>query len=103
MKEQPTEQPVEESSGILKKESKWYDKKALVIILLIIFFPVGLYALWKNNKFSMISKGIITAVIAILLIFGFMGEQEDQGKGTDKIVNRETPITTTVSPGVTMS
>ena len=93
MKEQPTGQPVEESSEILKKESKWYDKKALVIILLVIFFPVGLYALWKSNRFSKMSKGIITAVvIAILLIFGFMDEQEektiqDQQKTVEKKSN----------------
>ena len=32
MKEQPTGQPVEESSEILKKESKWYDKKAVFAV-----------------------------------------------------------------------
>ena len=94
MKEQPTGQPVKESSEILKKESKWYDKKALVIILLVIFFPVGLYALWKSNRFSKMSKGIITAVvIAILLIFGFMDEQEEKTiQGQQKTVEKKSNI-----------
>ena len=73
-------------------KTNWYDKKALVIILLVIFFPVGLYALWKSNRFSKMSKGIITAVIVILLIFGFMDEQEektiqDQQKTVEKKSN----------------
>ena len=59
-------------------KNKWYDKKALVIILLIIFFPVGLYALWKNNKFSMISKGVITVIVAFfVVIFALQGNQPE--------------------------
>lgn len=89
MKEQPTGQPVEESSEILKKESKWYDKKTLVIILLIIFFPVGIYALWKNKQFSTITKSIITGVVIFSLIFFIISSQEanDALSETNKLWN----------------
>jgi hypothetical protein len=33
---------------------KWYEKTWLVIIIIILFFPVGLYGLWKSSS---ISKG----------------------------------------------
>ncbi|WP_394775437.1 hypothetical protein [Flavobacterium sp.] len=45
--------------------SSWYEKKWLVIILCIIFFPIGLYALWKN---TIISKGWKISIIIISLI-----------------------------------
>lgn len=28
----------------------WYEKTWITIILCIVFFPVGLYALWKNSS-----------------------------------------------------
>jgi K+ transporter len=52
----------------LTKQSKWYDKTWLVIILCIIFFPVGLYALWKNSSISKGWKIGVTIVIALIVI-----------------------------------
>ncbi len=52
----------------LKTQSKWYDKTWLVVLLCIFFFPVGLYALWKN---SFISKGWkigVTIIIAFIVL-----------------------------------
>jgi hypothetical protein len=30
-------------------QNKWYNKTWLVVILCLVFFPIGLYALWKSN------------------------------------------------------
>ena len=49
---------------------KWYDNKALVIVLLIVFFPVGLYALWKNQHFSKNAKLVGTLIILLLCLVG---------------------------------
>lgn len=49
-------------------QSKWYDKTWLVIVLCIIFFPVGLYALWKNQSIAKGWKIGITVVIALIVI-----------------------------------
>lgn len=46
-------------------QSKWYDKTWLVIVLCIIFFPVGLYALWKNQSISKGWKIGVTVVITL--------------------------------------
>lgn len=47
---------------------KWYDNKVLVILLCVIFFPVGLYALWKTDEFAKPVKIAVTAIIAILFV-----------------------------------
>lgn len=49
--------------------SKWYDKKALVIILCIVFFPAGLYSLWKNTTFSKASKIVISVLVALMVVY----------------------------------
>jgi hypothetical protein len=49
-------------------QSKWYDKTWLVIVLCIFFFPVGLYALWKNQSISKGWKVGVTVVIALIVL-----------------------------------
>ena len=49
-------------------ELKWYQKPTGVIILLIIFFPVGLYQMWKNELWTKKTRWIATGVVAVMLI-----------------------------------
>lgn len=55
--------------------SAWYEKTWLVILLCIIFFPVGLYALWKNTT---ISKGwkIAATTAIVLIVIANLGESQ---------------------------
>lgn len=46
----------------------WYNKTGAVFLLCIIFFPVGLYALWKSSKIGKGWKITWTAVIVLLVI-----------------------------------
>lgn len=48
--------------------SKWYNKTWLVIVLCIVFFPVGLYALWKNQSISKGWKIGVTIAIALIIL-----------------------------------
>jgi hypothetical protein len=48
--------------------AKWYDKTWLVIVLCIIFFPVGLYALWKNGSISKGVKIVVTVIISLIVL-----------------------------------
>ena len=56
-------------------KEKWYDNNLNVIILCILFFPVGLYALWKNR---FISKGwkIGVSVVFGLIIIASLGNTD---------------------------
>lgn len=49
-------------------ELKWYQKPAGVIILLIFFFPVGLYLMWKNELWTKQTRWIVTGVLALIVI-----------------------------------
>ena len=42
----------------------------IAIVLLIIFFPVGLYLMWARTRWDRTVKVIVTAVIVVLLILG---------------------------------
>lgn len=55
------------------QEDKWYNKNVTVIVLLILFFPVGIYGLWKNKNFSSTIKLVITSVFGIFIIISGIG------------------------------
>jgi hypothetical protein len=44
----------------------WYENTWIVALLCISFFPVGLYALWKNSKISKGWKIGVTIIIGLL-------------------------------------
>lgn len=50
------------------KSNAWYEKSWLAILLCIIFFPVGLYALWKNSTIKKGWKIAITVIIALIVV-----------------------------------
>lgn len=50
------------------KDVRWYDKKGTIILLCILFFPVGLYGLWKNESISKGWKVGVTSLFAFIII-----------------------------------
>lgn len=55
----------------------------MVVVLMIVFFPVGLYVLWKNSRYTTKTKGIVTVVVALLVVIG-MGAQAAAQKSLDE-------------------
>jgi len=49
---------------------KWYDRRWIPVLLLILFFPVGILAVWANHRFSRWTKVILTALVPFLLVVG---------------------------------
>lgn len=43
-----------------------YKKSWFVIIMLVIFFPIGLYLMWAHTDWNKAAKWIVTAVIAVI-------------------------------------
>ncbi len=61
-------------------EEKWYEKTWLVVVLLFVFFPVGLYALWKNTKIGKGWKVGGTAVIVLAVLINLAGGGSGAGE-----------------------
>ncbi|MGH2664868.1 hypothetical protein [Flavobacterium sp.] len=71
MKPIKNEKPVNNSNSFSKNNKttdSWYEKTWLVVLLCILFFPVGLYALWKNSSIAKGFKIGVTVIIALILI-----------------------------------
>jgi hypothetical protein len=49
-------------------KNEWFEKQWLVYLLCLVFFPVGLYGLWKNQSISKGLKIAITVVITLVLL-----------------------------------
>lgn len=53
----------------MKNSTPWYNKTGLVILLIIFIFPVGLYALWKNEKAPKALKVVVSLFFVIVFVF----------------------------------
>jgi hypothetical protein len=73
----------------------WYEKTWLVILLCVIFFPVGLYALWKNSSIGKGWKIGVTAIIALIIIAN-IGNKDDKTTSASSSNNTTSEETTTV-------
>jgi hypothetical protein len=51
-----------------KPKRKWYDSQTTVILLCLLFFPIGLYALWKSNTITKTWKVVFTIIISLIVI-----------------------------------
>ena len=56
---------------------KWFDSKPIVVVSMILFFPLGLYALWKNSAFSTKTKWTVTGIVALLVCIGGLVDEPD--------------------------
>jgi hypothetical protein len=74
------------------KSNAWYEKTSLVIILCIIFFPVGLYALWKNSRIAKGWKIGVTALFAIILLASLTDNEENSSQIVNEKANEKTEV-----------
>ena len=63
---------------------KIYEKNWFIILMLVVFFPVGLFLMWKNAKWNKTVKIIISVLVVAIAIFS---------NGNEKSKNIETKDT----------
>jgi hypothetical protein len=78
--------------------SKWYDKTWLVTILCIIFFPIGLYALWKSNNVKTGWKVAWSIIIGLVVIASISDKDERTSDNSS-----ETNSSATTKPSFTQA
>jgi hypothetical protein len=49
-------------------ELKWYDKTWLIVLLCLLFWPVGIYGLWKSDVHSQGMKIGLTVLVVVMTI-----------------------------------
>src|SRR5699024_11081857 len=64
------------------KESNWF-----IVLLLLLFFPVGLYLMWRYSGWNKGPKWIITVIFAVLLLINTGGD--DSG---DQIIDEPAEV-----------
>jgi len=81
-----------------QSKKKWYDNKLIITLLCIFFFPVGLYALWKNRFISKGWKIGVTAIIGLLVIASLGEDDENTNSETLSSNNQEEVVETLKEP-----
>lgn len=74
--------------NIIDGKTKITDQTWFTIIMLMIFFPYGLYLMWKKNKFNKTIRIIITLFFVICFIIGLKDYKHNNAvyKNEDKII-----------------
>ena len=64
-------------------DMKVYEKTWFIILMLVIFFPVGLFLMWKYSGWNKVVKIVITVIFALGLIMTVFGSSEEDPKQED--------------------
>ncbi|MBI3341577.1 hypothetical protein HY024_00480 [Candidatus Curtissbacteria bacterium] len=81
------------------EKDKWYQKSAVIIVLLVIFFPIGLYLMWKYANWDNKIKWGVTGLLSLLLIANRFSEgSKPQAAATTSVAQSQT-----ISPSPTPS
>lgn len=57
----------------METKKKWYQGNAAIIAFLVLFFPVGLYLMWKHANWNKTVKWIVTGVFAFIILVNAIG------------------------------
>lgn len=57
----------------MDSSKKWYQKTWAAILFLFLFFPVGLYLMWKYTSWPKVAKWVITGFFGLMVLGSAMG------------------------------
>ncbi len=91
-----TNQNNEKKEEKLMSTKKWYQKSWFTILMLIIFFPAGIYLMWKHTNWNKIVKIVITVFFAFIMSVALFGDDSDTTAETgNNITTSDTTATVT--------
>jgi hypothetical protein len=61
---------------------KWYQRTWFIIAMLIFFFPVGLYLLWKHSTVSTKTRWVITGALVAIALSGGLQQRSRKDHGS---------------------
>lgn len=53
---------------------KFYQKPWFTVLTLILFFPLGLFLMWKHNHFNKVARVLISVFFGIIVLFNVIGD-----------------------------
>ncbi|MDD6059661.1 MAG: hypothetical protein PUB97_04665 [Ruminococcus sp.] len=75
-------------------DTVWYKRTWGIILMLILFFPIGIYLLWRYSKWNTTVKGVVTGIAALFVIAAMAGndnkEPEPDRSMPSQLVTEET-------------
>lgn len=80
--------------GPKNPKKKWYQSNFWIIFFLIVFFPVGLYLMWRYSNWNKVVKAIITA----FFVYAVVQSASNPGSEVEKVP----AITVTPTPELTV-
>lgn len=93
----------------MENKKKWYQKTLVILALLVFFFPIGLFLMWKYANWNKSTKWIITGIIASLIFLSAsdnpktttQNNQSTSDKATKNETTKEEISPTVVQPSPT--
>lgn len=74
------------------KKHPWYTRNPVIILLLIIFFPAGLFLMWKYTKWNKKVKWAITGFFAFILFIGAITPDSKEIKQQSGVASTPAPV-----------
>lgn len=86
------------NSNQSSEPERWYKKTWAIIIVLFLFFPLGVFLLWKFSNLKFKSKAILTIIGLLLFVAVISGGSDDSSASeTTTQTTESTTITTTLA------
>lgn len=82
---------------MINKTNKWYEETSAIILLLIFFFPVGLYLMWKYTDWAKgvkIGSSILLGIAVITVLANPSSQQTNNKAITDNTKQGTTKVET---------
>ncbi len=69
---------------------KFYETTWFTVLMLLLFFPIGLFLMWKYQKFNKIARIALSVIFGFLIVGNIFGDSEENQLETTSAIEKET-------------